>query len=81
MRFLPHKGFGSPLVRLVGVDTPERGETGYNEAAEFVESLRAVVYCGGVHVNRELLSFAFKKYYKLPVTMRRIVIDFNICLF
>jgi micrococcal nuclease len=65
-------------VRLVGVDTPEHGEAGYAEAAEFVRSLcpvgspagldiddreprdkygrtLAVVHCGGVHVNRELL--------------------------
>jgi micrococcal nuclease len=65
-------------VRLVGVDTPERGEAGYREAAEFTRSLcpvgsiatldvddekprdrygrtLAVVYCGGVNVNRELL--------------------------
>jgi micrococcal nuclease len=76
-------------VRLVGVNTPERGEPGFNEATEFVRSLcpvgsiagldiddkeptdkygrtLAVVYCGGVHVNRELLRRGYAEVMFIP---------------
>jgi micrococcal nuclease len=76
-------------VRLVGIDTPERGEPGFSEATEFTASLcpvgssaaldiddlepkdrygrtLAVVYCGGVNINQELLRNRYAEIMYIP---------------
>lgn len=46
----------SERVRLIGIDTPERGECGYNRASNFIEALtldKEVILTSGIEQDRD----------------------------
>jgi micrococcal nuclease len=65
---------GIQRIRLVGIDTPEIGEEGYEEAKEFVDEkqydpyyrILAVVYVNETNVNEKMVREGYAKVMYIP---------------